>query len=72
MSREREEAADQEWMRTTVQQAQRLHGSTVVWAPAERGVPHFSVLCRTCGQVALGVDSAWLQIQAREHEGKAP
>ena len=61
---------DRQWMRDTIAQARAAapHHATVVWAPAERGVPQFSVQCQVCGQVSIGVDKTWLTMQAREHE----
>lgn len=68
-------AYDREWMQRIVAEAAAqmpAHRSAVIWAPAERGVPHFSVQCRTCGQIAIGVDKAALTALASEHERIVP
>jgi hypothetical protein len=62
--------SDRAWFRATVAEARAAnpHASVVAWALPEFGVPQYAVLCSSCGQVAQGVDEAWLKLQAAEHE----
>lgn len=63
--------SDRAWLRETVAAATAAapaHRTSVIWASAERGVPHFAVVCAKCNQIAVGVDRHFLGVQAREHE----
>ena len=59
---------DRQWMRQVVSEAHAKHHAVVVWAPAERGVPQWSAVCATCGQVATGPDKDAMEERAVAHE----
>jgi hypothetical protein len=62
---------DRQWMRKVITEAHAAapHHAIVTWAPAERGVPQWSAVCSTCGQISTGSDKAAMSGRAEAHNG---
>lgn len=65
--------SDNQWLREIKEQVRAetpKHRASVLWDSDRFGVPWFRVHCNSCGSIVVGVDKAFLGVQAREHEAQ--